>query len=207
MSEVIHQTPNQQAWLRFKRNRPAMLGLGFFLLVLSLILLGPVLLPYDPDALSDFQFAAPDSHHWFGTDVHGRDLLARIIVGARISLLVGAVGAGVSLVIGATWGAVAGYAGGRLDSWMMRAVDVLYCLPNIVFVIVLITTLEDLVKRLFGAGSGVSARLLLLFVGLGAISWLTMARVVRGQVLSLRTRQFVDASRALGATHARILWH
>jgi ABC-type dipeptide/oligopeptide/nickel transport system permease subunit len=94
---------------------------------------------------------------------------------------------------------------------MMRVVDVLYSLPSIVFVIVLITTLEDLVKaslpQNFGTGTGFSARLLLLFVGLGAISWLTMARIVRGQVLSLRERSFVEASRALGASHARILWH
>jgi ABC-type dipeptide/oligopeptide/nickel transport system permease subunit len=107
------------------------------------------------------------------------------------------------------WGAVAGYMGGRLDGLMMRVVDVLYCLPNIVFVILLITTLEDAVKRVLprglGAEAGLTARLLLLFVGLGAISWLTMARIVRGQVLSLRTRSFVAASQAIGASHAWIL--
>jgi peptide/nickel transport system permease protein/oligopeptide transport system permease protein len=188
-----------------------MLSLGFLLLLFAVMLLWPMLSRYDPDALSDAQFQPPSAQHWCGTDVHGRDLLARILFGARVSLLVGAVGAGVSLVVGISWGAIAGYVGGRVDALMMRAVDVLYSLPSIVFVIVLITTLEDLVKKAlgqnFGARTGLSVRLLLLFAGLGAISWLTMARIVRGQVLSLRERSFVDASRALGASHTRILWH
>jgi oligopeptide transport system permease protein len=207
---MTHDSPNQRAWQRFKRHRPAMVSLGFFLLLLALVLLWPILSSSKPDAISDDQFQPPNAQHWCGTDVHGRDLLARIMFGARISLLVGAVGAGVSLVIGVTWGAVAGYIGGRLDGLMMRVVDVLYSLPSIVFVIVLITTLEELVKAAlpegFGTHTGLSVRLLLLFAGLGAISWLTMARIVRGQVLSLRTRSFVDASRALGASHVHILW-
>src|SRR5713101_5866792 len=182
---MAHDSPNQRAWQRFKRHRPAMVSLGFFLLLLALVLLWPILSSSKPDAISDDQFRPPSTQHWCGTDVHGRDLLARIMFGARISLLVGAVGAGVSLVIGVTWGAVAGYIGGRLDSLMMRVVDVLYSLPSIVFVIVLITTLEELVKAAlpkgFGTQSGLSVRLLLLFAGLGAISWLTMARIVRGQ--------------------------
>jgi oligopeptide transport system permease protein len=119
------------------------------------------------------------------------------------------VGAAVSLVIGVLWGAIAGYAGGRVDSAMMRFVDILYSLPSIIFVIVLITTLEGVVKSwLSSAGSPAlvgSSRLLFLFVGLGAVSWLTMARIVRGQVLSLRERGFVEASRALGAGPAHIL--
>jgi oligopeptide transport system permease protein len=124
-------------------------------------------------------------------------------------LLVGAVGAAVSLVIGVLWGAIAGYVGGRWDNAMMRVVDILYSMPSIVFVIVLITTLETLLKgwlaRVFSPGAADLARLLFLFFGLGAVSWLTMARIVRGQVLSLRSRAFVDASLALGASHARIL--
>jgi peptide/nickel transport system permease protein/oligopeptide transport system permease protein len=162
-----------------------------------------------PDRVSDEQFQSPTARHWFGTDVHGRDLLSRVLYGAQVSLLVGIVGAGVSLVLGVTWGAVAGYAGGRVDSVMMRLVDILYSLPSIIFVIVIITTLEDGLKRWLAAvalaGLGRSARLLFLFVGLGAISWLTMARIVRGQVLSLRQRAFVEASRALGAGPVWIL--
>ncbi|TAL00659.1 MAG: ABC transporter permease, partial [Verrucomicrobia bacterium] len=138
-----------------------------------------------------------------------RDVFSRVLYGAQISLLVGIVGAGVSLVIGVLWGAIAGYTGGRTDSAMMRFVDILYSLPSIIFVIVLITTMEGLLKtRLEAAGSLALAkfsRLIFLFVGLGAVSWLNMARIVRGQVLSLRSRQFVDASRVLGAGPMHIL--
>jgi peptide/nickel transport system permease protein/oligopeptide transport system permease protein len=178
-------------------------------LILTLVLLWPILGGRSATDLSATQFAPPGAEHWFGTDVHGRDLLTRVFHGARISLLVGIVGACVSLVIGVLWGATAGYVGGRADNLMMRIVDVLYSLPSIVFVIVLITTLETLLRdwlsTTFSPAVGGMTRMLFLFVGLGAVSWLTMARIVRGQVLSLRTRAFVDASRALGASHTRIL--
>lgn len=164
---------------------------------------------WSPVGLSETQFHAPDSKHWFGTDVHGRDLLSRVCYGARISLVVGLVGASVSLVIGVLWGAVAGYLGGRWDAVMMRFVDVLYSLPSIVFVIVLIGTLEGFLKdwlaRMTSSDASGLARMVFLFAGLGAVSWLTMARIVRGQVLELRGRAFVDASRVLGATHRQIL--
>jgi peptide/nickel transport system permease protein/oligopeptide transport system permease protein len=208
--EARGEGPAQRAWRRFLRNRPGVISGGLLLVVLLVVLLWPALGALPPDAVSDDQFVAPSAKHWFGTDVHGRDLLSRVMYGARLSLLVGAVGAGVSLVIGVLWGAVAGYLGGRWDSVMMRAVDVLYSLPSIVFVIVLITTLEGWVRRWLttwvGVDAGPTARLVFLFVGLGAVSWLTMARIVRGQVLSLRSRAFIDASRALGASHARILF-
>jgi oligopeptide transport system permease protein len=205
-----HLTPNQRAWLRFKANRPAVLSLGFLTLLLITIVIWPFAAKTDPNSISDAQFLRPHAQHWCGTDVHGRDLSARIVYGARISLLVGAAGALVSLVIGVTWGAIAGYIGGRLDEWMMRVVDIFYSLPSIIFVIVLITTLEALLKswaaKRFGVELGATARLLFLFVGLGAMSWLTMARIVRGQVLSLRTRSFVQATRSLGAPHWHIIW-
>lgn len=202
-------SPNQRAWRRFFKNRPAKISACFLVLVVLLVLVWPFVSPHDPNALSDNQFQPPSANHWFGTDVHGRDLFSRVLYGAQISLLVGVVGAGVSLVIGVLWGAIAGYIGGRTDNAMMRFVDILYSLPSIIFVIVLITTLEGLLRQWLEAMGSVTlakfARLIFLFVGLGAVSWLTMARIVRGQVLSLRTRQFVDASRALGAGPLHIL--
>jgi peptide/nickel transport system permease protein/oligopeptide transport system permease protein len=205
------ETPSasQTAWRRFAQNKPALLGAGWLLVLGLAVLAGPLFLAHAPETLSDAQFAPPGARHWLGTDVHGRDLLARVIHGARISLLVGCVGAGVSLVIGVLWGAIAGYVGGRWDALMMRIVDILYSLPSIVFVIVLITTLEQFFKGWLSRAASPelagSARLLFLFAGLGAVSWLTMARIVRGQVLSLRHRAFVEASRALGASHTRII--
>ena len=217
-------SPFAEAARRFKHNRPAVISAWLLAALISLILAWPIVLQVaalsgsagaafadrnQPDRLSEEQFQPPSHRHWFGTDVHGRDLLSRVLFGARISLLVGMVGAGVSLAIGVLWGAVAGYVGGHLDSLMMRFVDILYSLPSIIFVIVLITTLEGVFKNwLQAAGSpglAGSARLGLLFIGLGAVSWLTMARIVRGQVLTLRERAFVEASRALGASPARIL--
>ena len=205
-----HLTPNQRAWRRFRRHYPAVISLTFLITLLALILMWPWIAPYRWDAISDDQFAAPSAAHWFGTDVHGRDVLTRVVYGAAISLMVGLVGAGVALVIGVTWGAIAGYVGGRADGLMMRFVDVLYSLPSIVFVIVLITTLDQLartwVTKAFGPDLARSTPILFLFAGLGAVSWLTMARIVRGQVLSLKNRSFVEATRALGAGHARILF-
>ena len=209
-AQTEHLTPNQRAWRRFKRNQPAIISLIFLAVLLLTILIWPFVTKIKPNTISDAQFEPPSAQHWCGTDIHGRDLTARIAYGARVSLLVGAVGALVSLIIGVSWGAIAGYVGGRIDDWMMRVVDILYSLPSIIFVIVLITTLEELLKawfvRRFGGELGAMVRLFFLFVGLGAVSWLTMARIVRGQVLSLRTRSFVHASRTLGATHGRILW-
>jgi oligopeptide transport system permease protein len=205
-----HLTPNQRAWRRFKKHKPAVISAWFLIALVLLVVLWPWIAPYSYDAVSDTQFEPPTGKHWFGTDVHGRDLLTRMFFGARISLLVGIVGAGVALVIGVTWGAVAGYIGGRWDSFLMRVVDILYSLPSILFVIVMVAAFDKHLRlwltKSFGTTAGIYAPMLFLFVGLGAVSWLTMARIVRGQVLSLRGRQFVDASRSLGASHTRILW-
>ncbi len=219
MSETSQSiSPAQRAWRRFKTNRPAVYAAWFLGLVLFAIIAWPVVLKFcgsnfaqthNPDQLSDAQFAPPSAQHWFGTDLHGRDLFSRVLFGAQISLLVGVVGAGVSLVIGVLWGAVAGYVGGRVDAILMRIVDVLYSLPSVIFVIVLITTLGELLKQSHLVQNSPALagglRVILLFVGLGAVSWLTMARIVRGQVLSLRTHAFVEASRALGGGPVRIL--
>jgi peptide/nickel transport system permease protein/oligopeptide transport system permease protein len=221
MSELTsqHLSPEQRAWRRFKKNRAAMLSASFLVLLLIAIVAWPIALKvsgahfaqlHNPNELSDAQFMPPTAQHWFGTDMHGRDLFSRVLFGAQISLLVGVVGTLVSLVIGVLWGAIAGYVGGRVDSFMMRIVDVLYSLPSIIFVIVLITTVGEMLKQSHLVQQSPAAagalRVVLLFVGLGAISWLTMARIVRGQVLSLRTRAFVEASRTLGAGSPRILF-
>jgi peptide/nickel transport system permease protein/oligopeptide transport system permease protein len=211
-------SPGQHAWRRFKKNRAAVLSAWYLVVLLLAVVAWPVVLKisgatfaqlHSPDQLSDAQFVSPNAQHWFGTDVHGRDLFSRVLFGAQVSLLVGVVGTMVSLVIGVLWGAIAGYAGGRTDGLLMRIVDVLYSLPSIIFVIVLLTTLGELLKQSHFVENSPALesrlRVMLLFVGLGAISWLTMARIVRGQVLSLRTRAFVEASRALGAKPARIL--
>lgn len=208
----LYLSPGQRAWRRFKRHRPAVISAWFLVVLLIVIVLWPVALKlsggtfaktHNPDQLSDFQFTPPTAVHWFGTDVHGRDLFSRCLFGAQISLLVGIVGAFVSLIIGVLWGSIAGYVGGRTDSIMMRIVDVLYSLPTVIFVIVLMTTVGETLKRAHFVQTSpmlsTGLRVILLFVGLGAVSWLTMARIIRGQVLSLRTRAFVEASRALGA--------
>src|SRR5262245_44527478 len=205
-----HWSPNQRAWRRFKRNKPAVLSACFLLALFTLVLFWPLVSRYDYATLSEAQFQRPTASHWFGTDVHGRDLLTRIFYGARVSLLVGFVGAGVALLIGVTWGAVAGYIGGRLDNVLMRIVDILYSIPGVLVAIVLIAAFDGAVKKLLeksiGAQATAYSRVFFMFLGLGAVSWLTMARIVRGQVLSVCTRAFVDASRSLGASHSRIVW-
>ena len=213
MSEINqHISPSQNAWRRFKKNRAAAVSACFLVFLIVAVLAWPVILKisgatfaqlHNPNELSDAQFASPDAQHWFGTDLHGRDVFSRILFGAQISLLVGVVGTLVSLIIGVLWGAIAGYFGGRTDAILMSIVDVLYSLPTIIFVIVLLTTLGEIIKQSHVVQNSPALesglRVTLLFVGLGAVSWLTMARIVRGQVLSLRTRAFVEASRALGA--------
>ena len=209
LTEETPSSPAREAGRRFVRNKPAVVSAFILAALLAVTMLWPWLAPYRPEAMGETQFGAPNAQHWFGTDVHGRDLLTRVFYGARLSLMVGVVGAGVSLVIGVLWGAVAGYLGGRMDGAMMRFVDVLYSLPSIVFVIVLITTLEQFFQhwlaRVLSPEAGAAARLLFLIAGLGAVSWLTMARIVRGEVLALRQRSFIEAAYALGLSHPRIL--
>ncbi len=202
-------TPNQRAWRRFSKNPAAFTSACVLGVLTVLLFLHPLISTQSPTTLTDALANPPSSQHWFGTDLLGRDLLSRLVYGARISMMVGLVGAGVSLLIGVLWGAVAGYIGGTCDGVMMRIVDILYSLPSVIFVIVMITSLEGLFKDWlllhFSPEAAGVARLLFLFAGLGAVSWLTMARIVRGEVLSLRTRSFVDASRAMGASHIHIL--
>ena len=200
-------------WRKIRKNGPAMAGLCFLLLMLAVTILGPMYSPYRIEETSARQFEPPSLEHWFGTDLHGRDVLTRVMWGGRLSLLVGFAATIVSLAIGVLYGAVSGYLGGKTDHLMMRSVDILYSLPNLVFVIVLIAFMEGHLRKIFaGEWFGVHlgflipySRILLLLAGLGALQWLTMARIVRGQVLSLKEQQFVLASRALGAGMSRII--
>jgi peptide/nickel transport system permease protein/oligopeptide transport system permease protein len=205
------EAPPARAWRRFLRHRLAAGSAIALLFLLGAVVGVQWWWPVDPNALTESQFAPPSSAHWLGTDANGRDLLARVCAGARVSLWIGLAGALVSVMIGVTWGAIAGYAGGRTDELLMRTVDILYSLPTVIFIIVVITTLQEPVKAVLvqwlGFRGGENAPLVLLVLGLGAISWLTMARIVRGQVISLRHRPFVEASRALGASHVRLILH
>ena len=187
--------------------RLILLSLTFIVLA---SILGPWLSPYSLSEVSAARLAPPSFSHWLGTDLHGRDLLTRLLYGGRISLLVGLVGATVSLFVGVTYGLISGYLGGRTDNAMMRFVDILYALPRIILVIVLIT-LFDLKLKQFLDGTILSslashARLLLLFVGLGLVEWLTLARIVRAQVLSIKERPFVLSARLIGQTTPTILF-
>ena len=172
---------------RLLKNRAAVVGaITLFVLILFAIL-APWIAPY-PYAYQNLSLGAspPSAEHLLGTDVLGRDLFSRILYGARISLLVGFVATTVALVIGVSWGLVAGYYGGKVDSVMMRIVDVLYGIPFIIFIILLMVV--------FGRN------LWLLFIAIGAVEWLTMARIVRGQVLSLKNQEFVLAAQAMGVS-------
>jgi oligopeptide transport system permease protein len=180
---------------RLAANRVAVASLAALAALVLLAALGPLASPYPPDQLDwEMMGSPPDfaSGHWLGTDRLGRDLLVRTLHGARLSLAISLLATLVSLVIGVTWGAAAGYAGGRIDALMMRLVDVLYALPNIFFVIILTVVFDR--------------SPLLLFVAIGAVGWLTMARVVRGQAMALMRREFIDAAIASGAGPARVVF-
>ncbi len=184
----------QDAMRRFRRNKAALVSVYVLAALVLAALLGPFLIPYgyeDPDWAA-FRLP-PDfaSGHYFGTDQNGRDMLARTLYGTRISLMVALVATLVSIVIGVTYGSIAGYLGGRTDAVMMRFVDIMYALPYILFVILLMV--------IFGRN------VVLLFIGIGAVEWLTMARIVRGQTLSLREREFVEAARAAGLKPLQII--
>jgi peptide/nickel transport system permease protein/oligopeptide transport system permease protein len=183
---------------------------GFLVFIAICAVVGPCLTGFSYEEIAGPQFSPPSPQFWLGTDIHGRDLLTRLLYGARISLVVGLMGAAVSLCIGVTYGLVAGYLGGRVDNAMMRFVDILYSLPRLVLVIVLIAALEKPCRDFFSTSFLQfllpDARLFLLFVGLGLVEWLTMARIIRGQVLVLKEQQFVHAALALGQSHRRILF-
>jgi oligopeptide transport system permease protein len=184
-----------EAGKRFGRDTKAVLASGLVVLIALLAIAGPLLSPYGYDALDWHHLAVPpglQASHWLGTDRLGRDLFVRTLYGVRISLVIGVLATLVSVVIGLAWGSIAGYLGGRTDDLMMRCVDVLYALPYLFLVIVFAT--------FFGRGSLVG-----LFLVIGAVGWLTTARIVRGQTLALKRREFIEAARATGVGTPGIL--
>jgi oligopeptide transport system permease protein len=209
---VIGTSLWKDAWRRLRKNRLAVFGMVVVGVISIASLLGPPLIRYltgytydyipsDVTLIKSFPpFTAPDGSfswtHPMGTDIAGRDILARVLLGGRISLMVGIISTIVSLIIGISFGATAGYLGGQVDEVMMRIVDVLYAIPYMMIIIVLLA---------FFGGQSPLGQLFLLFAALGAVSWLTMARIVRGQVISLKNQEFILAARATGLTTWKIV--
>jgi oligopeptide transport system permease protein len=182
----------EDAWNRLKKNKLAMFGLCVVSFMILIALLTPWLAPYSYfEQDLDLGATSPSTEHLLGTDTLGRDLLTRIMYGGRLSLMVGFLATAVALSIGVLWGTVSGYFGGRIDAFMMRTVDILYALPFTIFIILLMVV--------FGRN------ILLLFMTIGAVEWLTMARIVRGQVLSIRQQEYVDAAITMGLPKHQIM--
>ena len=200
---------DQRALGKFWKNPAALASAGILLVISVGVIVGPLLLPVSYAETGPLSFAPPSLQHPFGTDLNGRDLLYRVLAGGRISLLVGLCGAFVSLFIGAAYGLISGYCGGRLDNLMMRTVDILYSIPRLIFILICINAFNSQLQE-FASQIGwdwlvTSSRIAILIVSLGVIEWLTLARIVRGQTLALKSRAFVTAATALGQSHRRII--
>ncbi|GMV91211.1 MAG: peptide ABC transporter permease [Candidatus Hydrogenedentota bacterium] len=182
----------KDAWRRLRRNHLAVFGMCTLSAMIVLVIVGPWLSPYSYETQDrDLGAVGPSVQHWFGTDTLGRDLFTRILYGGRISLMVGFAATAVSLSIGVLYGAIAGFARGRTDAIMMRIVDILYTMPFTVIVIILTVY--------------IGKSIVLLFMAIGAVEWLTMARIVRGQVVSLREKEFIEAAEIMGLHRRRII--
>ncbi|MCC6551495.1 MAG: ABC transporter permease subunit [Polyangiaceae bacterium] len=212
----------RDAWRRLRKNRAAVVAGAILAVMIVACALVPELSAWRYDK-ADLKLGAtpPSWQHWMGTDYFGRDLMARVFFGGRISFAVGVVATLVSFSIGVSWGGIAGYFGGKVDAIMMRIVDALYTFPFLVLVILLMVFFANdrtFLYRAFRAGLGVFVadpsdpsyfpifQIVIVFAALGAISWLTMARIVRGQVISLRNQPFVEAARSIGAGHAALIF-
>ena len=183
----------RDAFDRLISNKLSLFGSIYILFIVTLALITPLIAPYDY-AYQDLNLgpSGPSAEHWLGTDTLGRDLLTRMMYGSRVSLMVGFLATMVALSIGVLWGTIAGFTGGKVDTIMMRIVDVLYGIPFIIFVILLMV--------IFGRN------LILLFMAIGAVEWLTMARIVRSQVMSLSKQEFILAAEAMGVSKAGIIY-
>ena len=213
----------QDAWKRLLKNKLAVFGLVVMAIMAFAVIFGPMILywatgftadgiPENGDLIRSFP---PSLLHPMGTDEAGRDLLARVLQGGRISLMVGVISTFVSLIVGVSYGAIAGFVGGKIDNVMMRIVDMIYAIPYILIVIVLLSVfggqntpdwIQFLSEKVGGAGNQGLSQIFLLFFALGLVSWLTMARVVRGQVLSLKNQEFVLAAKATGVSTFGIIF-
>ncbi len=181
------------AWLRLRKNQLAVFGLIALGIIAIGCFIGPLLSPYGYEEQNlELGASAPGAAHWLGTDTLGRDLLVRLLSGGRVSIAVGLSATFVALTIGVVYGAVAGFFGGKRDAFMMRTVDIMYSLPFPIFVILLMV--------FFGRN------IILLFVAIGAVEWLTMARIVRGQVMAVKKMEFIEAARSLGFGRRRIIF-
>ena len=203
-------TDLRSPWVKLRRNPAVVVSAGILLVAALAAIFGPSLLPASAGEVTRNSFLPPSSQHFFGTDLNGRDLLYRVLLGAQISLLVGVTGALISFVVGIVYGMVAGYVGGQADSIMMRLVDTLYAIPRLIFLLVLISALDPLLRRAMAAHGlqgliGYSKIFILIFC-LGLTEWLTMARIIRGQILSLKSQQFVLAARSIGQSHLNIIF-
>ena len=195
----LEQVPGEQgtsltkdAFIRLQKNKMAMIGFFVLLALIIIALLTPFIAPYTYEGQNlALGATSPSAQHWLGTDILGRDQLTRIMYGSRVSLTVGFIATSVALLIGVLWGAVAGFLGGRVDAIMMRTVDVLYALPFTIFIVLLTV--------IFGSS------MLLLFLAIGAVEWLTMARIVRGQVLTIKRQEFVEAAVTMGLSPWQII--
>lgn len=208
----------QDAWHRLSKNRPALVSLGILILVLLACFLGPFL-PFvkDPTTINlQNPVANPSGTHWFGTDQLGRDLFSRVLSGGQVSLLVGLVATGVAVVIGVIYGAISGYVGGTVDSVLMRLVDIMFALPFLVLVILFALVVDEPASKfttwIIDTTGWPRDRvapittLIPLFIAIGAIGWLTIARIVRAQVMAVKNLEFVEAAVSLGLSQARILF-
>ncbi len=189
---MLEATFRQDTWFRLKKNRAAVFAAGFLLLEMVIFFLAPLAWPHSYE-VQDLErtLTGPSLRHWLGTDGLGRDLLARVLYGGRISLAVGLLASLVSGIVGVIYGSISGFLGGRWDNLLMRVVDVLYAIPFIFLVIILMVY--------FGRN------FMLLFLALGLTQWLTMARIVRGQVLSLRQKEFIEAAKTLGVNQRTLI--
>jgi len=194
---------------RILRRPAAKVCLGILVVVAAAAAIGPELFPESYREPGPRQYAPPSWQHPFGTDLNGRDVLYRVLLGARISLVVGLAGAAVSLFIGTAYGLIAGYAGGKVDHLMMRLVDIMYSVPRLIFILIFINAFDghvrDFAARMDWPWLVGYSRIVILVITLGLIEWLTMARIVRGQVLALKERSFIHAAQVLGQSHSKII--